>query len=147
MGLSPVERNSDSLRIWGSRSRMRRRQSRLGLLTPESRPSVCNASESTLGLEHCQAVPLLHAPPIQSATEAWSRRLAPRRAHATDPGDPKGPVAQGLGLLGRSGQSGTEARTRRLDPAAPRHRSRRPGYGSSNASDGPTGPRHRSRVG
>ena len=56
---------------------------------------------------------------MQSATEAWSRRLVLHWAHATDPGDPERPVDQRLGVLGRSGQDGTEARTRRLDPAGP----------------------------
>ena len=37
VGLSPAERSSGSLRIWGSRGLMRRRHSRLGLLTPGSR--------------------------------------------------------------------------------------------------------------
>ena len=53
VGLSPAERSSGSLRIWGSCGLMRRRQSRPGLLTPGIRPSVCNASESTSGLVHC----------------------------------------------------------------------------------------------
>ena len=96
--------------------------------------------------------------PIQSATEAWSRRLASLRAHATDSGDPECPADQRLGVLGRSGQDGTEARTRRLDHAGPRpplvatrirkperagwapsgpcQRSRPPGYGRSTASAG-----------
>ena len=89
---------------------MRRCQSRLGQLTPGSRLQVCDSSESTLSqcAEH-----LSHALSIPSATEAWSRRLVPHRAQATDQGDPEWPVDHRPGVLDRPGQGGTEARLRR----------------------------------
>ena len=119
VGLSPAERSSDSLRFWGLRGLMRRCHSPLGLFTPGSRLSVLLPSESASRLVHCASP---SCAPIQSATEAWSCRLALHWgdwAHATDPGDPEWPVDQRLGVLGLSGQDGTEARTRRLDPSRP----------------------------
>ena len=54
-------------------------------------------------------MPLLHAQSIQSTTGAWSHRIAPRWAHATDPGDPGRPVDKRLGVLGRSGWYGSSS--------------------------------------
>ena len=64
------------------------------------RPSVCNASKSTSGLEHC-ASPSHAVDPVRNGSLVTS--AGARRAHATDPGDQEGLVDQGLGVLGRSG--------------------------------------------
>ena len=115
-GLSPAARISDSLRVWGLRE--------LDATTPVaartshswSRLSVCNPA-SRRG-SWC-TVPLLHAPqssPQRKPGQVGWRPLGPT---PNDSGDPECPVDQRLGVLGRSVQNGTEARTRRLDPPGP----------------------------
>ena len=96
-------------------------------------------SESTSGVVYCASVPLLHGPSIQSAMEAWSRRLAPRWAHATDSGDPERPVDQRLGhWVSWAGQVRMVRKLERIGwtPQGPRHCSRQTGYGRSTASVG-----------
>ena len=135
---------------------MRRRQSPLGLLTPWSRLSGfvtqrVGVAPSALCLSFMRPNPVRNG--------SWSCRLAAPRSNATDSGDPECPVYQRLGMLGRSGQNGTEARmnasagpiqahttargdqdtearTRRMGPPGPWHRTRPPGYGRSTASAG-----------
>ena len=133
MGLSLTERSSGSLRVWGSRGLMRRLQSPLGH----------HFWEQIIGFGNQR----VDVGPSALRLSFTRRRCSPQRKPGHVGWCSTGPMP--LTRATRNGRwtsdwvswAGQVRMVRKLErvgwtPPGPRHRSQRPGYGSSNASDG-----------